>query len=338
MQLSFITRAACRCACAALAVLLVSCGGGGGGGGDSTPGAGGGPAGSGRTGLMTYLRINKVLAVDMAAGTTRTLFAPDLNRSYVATGVGPNGELAVAYNSSTTGPTSTLTILKPDGTTEVSTKYSYLIKGQPKFSPDGSKLAFTAGVYQNGSIRYFTQMVARSGAELYYFNSFDRPGWTPDGRLIMISEDGKLDLYLSAAVPTDPLTLIPNSSNIGSFSVHPDGKKIAFSRGVGGAARHIYIMNIDGTGTAQVTTSYNSEEAWVAFSPSGAELLLTSSGCISASDSGETAGDVDRDLIHIISADARVLDIRGLANSGASTRLLDETGSTRCTDTNPSWR
>jgi Tol biopolymer transport system component len=338
MQLSFVFRAARRSAWLALAILLSACGGGG--GGDSGSGSGGGPppASSGRTGQMVYLKINQVLAVNMAAGTTRTLFAPDLNRSYVGTGVGPNGELAVAYNSSTTGPTSTLTILKPDGTTEVSTTYSYLIKGQPKFSPDGSKLAFTAGVYEGGSIRYFTQMVSRSGEELFYFDNLDRPGWTPDGRLIMISEDGNLDLYLSAATLPGPLTLIPNSSNIGSFSVHPDGTKIAFSRGVGGAARHIYVMNIDGTATAQVTTSYNSEEAWVGFSPNGAELLLTSAGCISASASGETAGDVDRDLIHLIPADSRMLDIRGLANSGASTRLLDESGSTRCADSSPSWR
>jgi Tol biopolymer transport system component len=338
MQLSFVAgRARCG-ALIALIVMLSSCGGGGGGdssGGTnpSTP-----PAGTDRSGVMVYTSINKTNAVNMANGTTRLLFTPDLSRSYVGAGVGPNGEMAVAYNSSTTGPTSELTILKADGSTEISKRLNYTIQGQPKFSPDGSKLAFTAGVYTSGKLRYFTQVISRAGEELFYFNDLDRPGWTPDGRLIFISEDGKLDLYVTKADFLQQLTLIPNSSNIGSFSVHPDGTKIAFSRGVGGAARHIYVMNFDGSNTTQITTSSNSEETRVLYSPNGKELLVTSYGCIGVSDSGLSSGDVNRDLIHVIPADSRMLDIRGLANSGASSRLLDEAGATRCTDASPSWR
>lgn len=337
MPLSFVLQATRRWVCIALALSAAACGGGGGDAGDGS-GPGTPPAGSERTGLLVYTSINKVLGVDMATGSTATLFTTDYDRSYVGTGVGPNGELAVAYNSSTTGPTSDLTILKPDGSTEISMDLSYTIEGQPKFSPDGTKIAFTSGVYKGGKLTYFTQVVSREGEDLYYFSGLNRPGWMPDGRLVMISDDGNLDLYVSGKSYLDPVTLIPNSSDIGSFSVHPDGTKIAFSRGLGDGARHIYVMNIDGSNTAQVTTSDSSEETRVLYSPSGNELLVTSYGCIGVSDSGLTAGDTERDLIHVIPADSRMLDIRSLVTSGASSRLLDEAGTTRCTNGSPSWR
>jgi dipeptidyl aminopeptidase/acylaminoacyl peptidase len=343
MQLSSFSRRASRHALlVSCALALAACGGGGDGGAGTDSNTGAPPAGSGRSGTMVYSSINKILSVNMATGATRTLSTLDYVLSYVGAGVGPDGDVALAYNSSSTGPTSEFTILKADGSTQTSPRLPYMIEGPPKFSPDGTQLAFTVSTRAaSGSGRsYATQVVSTGGENLYYYDNYDRPNWTPDGRLVMISQDGKLDLYVTPVKDTDPLQRIPNSSNIGSFSIHPDGTKIAFARGAGnGAPRHIYVMNFDGTNTSQVTTSAaSSEETRVVYSPNGKELLITSYGCIGVSDNGMGTGDLDRDLIHLISADSRMVDIRSLANSGASSRLLDENGSTRCTGVTPGWR
>jgi WD40-like Beta Propeller Repeat len=341
MQFSNSSWRVTRCAVwFSTAMALASCGGGGGTAGDSNPSAP--PAGADRSGTMVYSSINKILSVNMATGATRVLSTLDYKLSYVGAGVAPNGEVALAYNSSNIGPNSEFTIVRPDGSTQTSPRLPYMIEGPPKFSPDGTQLAFTVSVRaSSGSGRsYATQVVSKAGASLYYYDDHDRPNWTPDGRLVMISRDGKLDLYVTPVKSADPIQRIPNSSNIGSFSIHPDGSKIAFARGAGnGAPRHIYVMNFDGSNTSQVTTSSaSSEETRAVYSPNGKELLITSYGCIGVSDSGMGTGDVDRDLIHVIAADSRMVDIRSLANSGASSRLLDENGSTRCTNVTPGWR
>ncbi len=321
----------------ALVVVLAACAQvrAGGSGSESESDAG---AGSRRSGFMVYTSVNKTLRVNMATGETSTLFTTDLNLSFVGTGVGPNGEVAVAYNTSTTGSTSRLTVLRPDGSTERSTTFDYTIEGPPRFSPDGTKIAFRAGSRSGATLSYFTQVVSREGESLYFFKQRTRPGWMPDGRLVLASEDGKADLSISGQTPQEPLTAIPNSSNTASFSVHPNGKSIAFSRGLNGGARHIYVMNLDGSETEQVTTSTASEENRVVFSPDGNELLVTTAGCLAVTDTGQSAGDVDRDLIHVIAASSRMVDIRGLVTSGASSRLLDASGATRCSNNSPSWR
>ena len=71
-------------------------------------------------------------------------------------------------------------------------------------------MAFTAGVYVGGKIRYSTQVIARTGEELFHFDAFERPpDWTPDGRLIVISEDGRLDLHVTGTEFLDELTRNP---------------------------------------------------------------------------------------------------------------------------------
>jgi Tol biopolymer transport system component len=322
---------------AMLTVTLMACGGGGGGaaGTAAVPTPPGGNAA--RTGLLVYTSITKTLGVNMASAQTRTIFTDDRSLSYVGAGVGPNGEVALAFNSSTTGSTSKLNILKPDGSLEKSVSFNYTIEGAPKFSSDGSQLAFTAGSRTAGTLNYFAQVVSRGGESLYFFRNYSRPDWMPDGRLVIANlNDGQL--YLTGVSYQDPLTLIPNSLGAGLFSLNPAGTKIAFVRRASdGAPRHIYAMDLNGSGTRQVTTSDNSEETRAVFSPDGKELLVTSYGCISVSDT-MGAGDIDRDLIHIIPSDAQMLNIRGLRNSGAASRLLDEAGQTRCTGGAVSWR
>jgi Tol biopolymer transport system component len=314
---------------------LAACGGGGSSGTApaQTPPVSGTPNAS-RSGTLVYSYINKVYAVDMKTGLTRTLLTLDYVLSFVGAGVGPNGEFALAYNSSTTGPTSRLIILKADGTVESNTALNYTIQGQPRFSADGSKIAFLAGVYKGGVLDYSAQVVARTGENLYYYGAYEVPFWLPDGRLVLSRSDG---LYVNSADINVAPTLIPNSQNISRFAVSPDGTKIAFVPSAAtNAPRHVYMMGIDGSATRQITTSTNSEETKVVFSPDGKELLLTSYGCITVGPV-TAVGSIDDDLMHVIPADSSLIPIADIRNI-ATTALKSESGQARCTSGTLSWR
>ncbi len=328
-----------RSVCVVGALVLAACGGGGDdGGGTSGPGTSGGTAGQ-RSGLLTYSLINTVYGVEMASNETRRILDADLDLSLVAVMPGPDGELAVAYNSSTTGPDSTLTILRADGSTERVNSFPFTIEGRPKFSADGSKIVFAAGSYSGGNQSRFVQVVERDGTPLYYFDDFDSPEWLPDDRLV-IRDRQDSNFYLTNEDPFQALAAIPNTQGAVKPTINPDGSKLAFNgptSDVSGSPRHIYMMNLDGTDRRQVTTSSEGLEVDVLFSPDGKELVVTTSGCVTVSSTGMGAGDVDNDLIHIIPADSQMIEI-SRDRSSAPTRLLDAGGTARCTSGAVGWR
>jgi Tol biopolymer transport system component len=318
--------------------ILTSCGGGGSGGDGSSGNGPGGGATAARKGSMAYSFIDKVYSVDMATNQARTVLQQNYNESYVGAGVGPNGEIALAFNSSTSRSSSRLTIVRTDGSTEVSTRYDFAIEGQPKFSADGRQLAFTVSVPSGSTKTVFAQVVSRDGAALYFFRDVSRPAWMPDGRVVVYDVADR-NLYLSGTDFRTPLTLVPNSSNSTSHAVSPDGASITLVRtGAADTRRHVFMMNIDGSGTRQVTTSTDGEETWAMFSPDGKELLVLSSGCVTVGGNGIGAGSVDDDLIHIIPANAQMLAI-DRDRTTAPTRLPVDGGSVgRCVNAPPSWR
>ena len=312
----------------ALVVILVACNG--------TSGSGQ-PSGS-RSGTLVYTGVNKLYAVDMATNKTRVaLNLPVLSESLAGIGLGPNGEIALAYNSSTTGPNSRVTIYKADGSVGVTSQHKYMIETNPRFSGDGSKLTYTVSVFTSGSTkRYSTQVIARDGTELYFYTNSRSPSWLPDGRLVYKSLNDN-NLYLSDADYTKPSTLIPNTLDAGAPHVSPDGTRIVFSnKADANASRHLYMLNLDGSARRQVTTSQSAEEPLAVFSPNGKELLVSSYSCVAAGSGGGNFS--DSDVLHIISASATMQDIPLGTSSGAPSEQRDESGATRCSYGAPSWR
>jgi Tol biopolymer transport system component len=97
-------------------------------------------------------------------------------------------------------------------------------------------------------------------------------------------------------------------------------------------------MNIDGSGTRQVTTSADGGQTNVLFSPDGKSLIVTTSGCISVFDSYPyVTGQVDEDLIHVIPASSSMVDLLQ-SRRLAATALQREDGLGRCTAGTLSWR
>lgn len=303
----------------------------------SCNGASGSGSGLNRSGTLIYQKVQKLYAVDMATNKTRlALNLPVLSESLTGTGLGPRGEIALAYNSSTTGPNSRITIYKADGTVEGTSKHQYMIETTPRFSADGSKLTYTISVYTNGANkRYSTQVISRDGKELYYYVNSRSPSWLPDERLVYKSLIDN-NLYLSDADYSKPSTLIPNTFDASAPHVSPDGTRIVFSKiATANTPRHLYMVNLDGSGQRQVTTSEYGEESLAVFSPDGKELLVSSYSCVSA---GSGAPFNDSDVLHIIPASATMLDIPLGTNSGAQSEQRDESGATRCSIGVPSWR
>jgi hypothetical protein len=327
---SFVWQRVCRAAWVALSVMLLAamsaCGGGGGGG---APGPGGPTASA--SGLVVYSYLTDQIAVDMSSGRSSTLIEGNVNLYFGGIGIGPASEVALGYNSSLTGPNSTLTVRLTDGTVVFARTFNHTIENAPKFSLDGSKIAYV-GRGSSGARLYFVDVRNRAGERIDYFEDFDQFDWLPDGRLV-VRDRASRELY--ASDPTDPNTVnfIPNSGGTSWFSVSPDGSKLALSRSaVPNTSRRIYMMNLDGSGQRQVTTS-DREETRVVFSPNGQQLLVTSYGC-----SSTTGGSVDEDLLHVISATATAPIELGTNVNSAPTRLVDEQGRGRCTSYTLVWR
>lgn len=93
------------------------------------------------------------------------------------------------------------------------------------------------------------------------------------GQLAFLSDrDGNTEIYTAAAGGAGLLRLTRNAGYDGEIAWSPDGNRIAFvsQRGESPGKRDIYIMNADGSGVTQLTTTgHSSHPTW---SPDGKQI------------------------------------------------------------------
>lgn len=163
-------------------------------------------------------------------------------------------------SSESGSPLGSIITLRPDGSDERQITPSNLeVEDVPAWSPDGSKIAYTA--YPSGDLF----VVARDGTGLKQLTRGDGtedwwPSWSPNGERIVVhrwfEDTGEFQLYLIDArdgratrLTRGPYDLVPVWS--------PDGKWIAFVRielsGDPHAGHHIWAIRPDGTGLRRVT-------------------------------------------------------------------------------------
>jgi hypothetical protein len=137
----------------------------------------------------------------------------------------------------------------------------------PRLSPDGTQIAYVTNAFD------VVYVVNRAdGALLSSFPprdasaGFERPSWTPDGRLVVAGTFAKPGLFVSDAAFSTWTQFDPNLSGPRNPTVSPDGALVAFELN-----HHIFTIHLDGTGVKQVTTGDNAEEFPV-FSPDGASI------------------------------------------------------------------
>ena len=286
-----------------------------------------------RSGTMVYLYNRDLYRVNMTTGKINTfLDLSDLDLGGI--GVGPNGEIAIASNSSAIGPNSKITIYKPDGSVQGVYRHKYMIESNVQFSADGSKLAYTASRFdENSNKRYSVQVSSREGEELYFYRQSSDPIWLPDGRLVYLSGG---QLYLSNKDYRAPSQAIPNTKGASSPAVSPDGQRLVYAwAGDKAGFTHLYMTSLDGRERQQVTTSSAGREYGAVFSPNGQELLLSSrNACVGAGGLQIVTG--ASDVLHLIPADSSKRDIP--VGVRARSVLKDGANETVCADTTASWR
>lgn len=178
----------------------------------------------------------------------------------------------------------------------------------PAYSPDGARIAFSAG----GGI----WIVNNDGTNpnLISFDGDFQPSWSPDGTKIAFSSTrtGVAQIFTMTPIGTE-VTNISNDPNgqdrMPTFS--PDGSKIAFQRtptsGLNPVGK-IWTMNANGTGQMQITLGLGNDER-PTYSPDGMTIAFS------------TNRDGNYEIYKI------------LAIGGLATRLTNNAAS----DRNPTW-
>ena len=164
--------------------------------------------------------------------------------------------------------------------TPVQLTYHGALVGDPRISPDGTKVLYYANYEGNNEI-YWINTNGIFPPDPNLTNNIGQdydPIWSPDGSQIMFvsDRDGGDDDIIVMDFAGGPATNLTNSYSSNDFtpSWSPDGNKIAFCSDRDGNYE-IYTMNADGTNIVRLTfDSASDTDTW--WSPDGSRIVFQS--------------------------------------------------------------
>jgi WD40 repeat protein len=272
--------------CAILVLTLAACGGGGGGTGAAAdnPGANAPPAGApngtpaaapvlnpGYSGTIITHGPGVLIEIDIATGVERMV-----RPRYSSPGVSKDGsEYAVFRDQPGTLSTELLEFIDRDGITRGEFSIDEGFGGRPEISPDGQMVLaewHSIDLGDAGGVSVPT-VFKRDGTIVKRYVDYGSYTWMPDGSILLVRGDS---IYRTTPTSTAAPTLLkkmPNAAVPYLLRVSPDGSKIAFAIQIT-TDGHVWVMNSDGSGMRQVTTSSSNDDPGD-FSPDSKHLMVT---------------------------------------------------------------
>jgi len=167
-------------------------------------------------------------------------------------------------------------VMNADGSSKTNVTNSLAsFEGNPAWSPDDKKIAFTSDRDGNQEI-YVMNADGSNQVRLTFNDVYDQqPSWSPDGsRIAFQSErDGNNEIYVMNADGSLPVNLTHNPGSDERPRWSPRGDKIAFDSDRDGQ-RAIYVMGSDGSEQTRLTHNPR-EDYGPAWSPNANQIAFT---------------------------------------------------------------
>ncbi len=211
---------------------------------------------------------------DVATGVSRALRST--KGSIAVSRDGTEITVNNAYREDVSGVSSfeEIIIMNRDGLTTDRVLVREGIGGVSLISPDKKHIMLewqSIDLGDAGGVRVIT-VFDRSGAIVKRFTNYGSYQWMPDGRILLTRGSG---IYVSTLTGSPTLIKTIANESPAALRVSPDGNKVAFTIGDSViSSNHTWIMNIDGSGLRQVSTSFSNDQP-EEFSPDGNTLLVS---------------------------------------------------------------
>jgi Tol biopolymer transport system component len=195
-----------------------------------------------------------------------------------------SGGQKIAFGSVRNGGNHDVYIANVDGSNQTRLTTSLAYDDQPKWSPDGSKIAFISN--RDGNFEIYTMNADGSGQNRLTNNpaADGFPAWSPNGtKIAFVSGDLRnpmtFEIYVMNSDGSNRTRLSNDSLIDGVPSWSPDGTKIVFMSGSSSLfdpnSFEIFTINADGSNRIRLTNN-TVADGQPSYSPDGTEILFAS--------------------------------------------------------------